>query len=487
MTLFSRKLKTIMIFSVVFNFVASKANSSITIESNDKILEIASNILGISTEQYNTLEDLSVVEYASKNSLPKKDWTFIVYISGDNDLRRFAIKSIKDLAKVGSTEHINLVVHLDIKLNGKKTTKRYYIKKDKILHLNKDEIETQAMDSGNPKTLISFCDWAISTFPADKYGLVLWDHGTGALDPRTKQILDFYKFFTFNPIINKFEINRDVGLLDIISNQSSESRGICWDDSTGNYLTNHDLGNALKKIYKKFLKKKKFEFIAFDACLMQMVEVISVVKQYAHKVIGSEEVILGLSFPYDTILKPFTKNTLTTDEFSKQIAYCYENFYKKIIDDYTLSVVDVAEFRSLEENIDLVAKILIECLKNQKNRTVKQAVAASRNRWICTNFAEPSFIDLHHFYQNLFKRIKDFEFKNAIQGDILKTQLKEALLDGCKIIEELTPINVVGKKTGKARGVSIYFPVDRIYYPYRSLQFFKENSWALFLTQYLNL
>ncbi len=66
-----------------------------------------------------------------------KDWTFIVYMAADNDLRGFAARNIKQMAAVGSSEFINIVVQLDIKISGnKKVTRRYYIEHNKILHVN---------------------------------------------------------------------------------------------------------------------------------------------------------------------------------------------------------------------------------------------------------------------------------------------------------------------------------------------------------------
>ena len=45
----------------------------------------------------------------------KKDWTVLIYIAADNDLAPFAIRNIKQIAKIGSTKHLNIVVQLDIR------------------------------------------------------------------------------------------------------------------------------------------------------------------------------------------------------------------------------------------------------------------------------------------------------------------------------------------------------------------------------------
>jgi len=77
----------------------------------------------------------------------KKQWTFIVYIAADNDLRAFAARNIKQMSAIGSNEHINIIIHLDIRVaRDHKITRRYYIEKNKVLHVNPNDAETGQMD-----------------------------------------------------------------------------------------------------------------------------------------------------------------------------------------------------------------------------------------------------------------------------------------------------------------------------------------------------
>jgi hypothetical protein len=86
----------------------------------------------------------------------KKKRTIIIYVAADNDLSIFAARNIKQMAAVGSNEHINVLVHLDIRIIGnKKITRRYFIEKETIWHVNAQDSFSQSMDSGNPATLIS--------------------------------------------------------------------------------------------------------------------------------------------------------------------------------------------------------------------------------------------------------------------------------------------------------------------------------------------
>ncbi len=106
------------------------------------------------------LRKVKIIKLAFPKNLLKKT-TLASDIFEDNDLCRFDEKNIKQMAKIGSPLDINVVVKLDIKKSGK----------EKILHLNANDPDSQKRDSGDPETLISFCDWIIKNFPAKKHGL----------------------------------------------------------------------------------------------------------------------------------------------------------------------------------------------------------------------------------------------------------------------------------------------------------------------------
>ncbi len=44
----------------------------------------------------------------------------------------------------------------------------------------------------------------------------------------------------FNPTTNKFELDRSIEYLDLFDYPDIDQRGICFDNSTGNYITNQN-------------------------------------------------------------------------------------------------------------------------------------------------------------------------------------------------------------------------------------------------------
>jgi len=457
------------------------------LDLEDKNISDKINNLMLPIDYFGESEKEAQIVKASTPTNTIKAITIIFYIAADNDLRNFAIKNIKQIARIGSTEDLNLAIHLDIKLSeNQKVTRRYYIEKDRILHVNASDERSQRMDSGVPETLISCCEWAISNFPAKKYGLILWNHGTGIICPELGRIIKTTDLFVFNPVTNKIDLDRSVGLLDLINLSQSGQRGICWDESTGNYLHNKDLDLALNTVCTKFLNQQKFAFIGFDACLMQMIEIANIIKKYANIMIGSQEVILGTGWNYRDTLKPLLNSTMSIEEFAKHTVSIFHQTYNQITNDFTLSAINLDVIDELEANVNDVAKLLLYGIAKEKKGSVKKMITASRNRQFCTHFDEPSFIDLHHLYKNMLINLKYCQLKTKSEEEVFKATLRELLNNGCEIIEKTIIANVSGKNLKYAKGISIYFPTNRIHPSYRKTTFAAQNDWIMLLTQYLN-
>lgn len=414
-----------------------------------------------------------------------KKRTIMIYMAADNDLRPFAARNIQQMANVGSSQNITIVVHLDIRISGnKKITRRYLIEKDQVLHIDPYNQSTQQMDSGNPATLISFCEWAIKNYSANDYDLILWNHGTGILEPPHGKIINPMDLFVFNPSTHRFDLDRSVEFMEALNYLEPQQRGVCWDDTTGNYLSNRKLEAALDTVCQKFLNGKKFGIIGFDACLMSMIEVCSFIQKYAQVMVSSEEVELGMGWKYDEVLFPFAKEPLDTFAFASHIVNAYNKTYQSITNDYTLSAINLNSVGLLEKNIDQVAKLLIDGLDRQR-LAIFQAIKESKSRLLCTHFDEPTYIDLHHFYRNLINNIKKITPDNAQISPGVKNNLLAKLDEGTQLIEQLVIANTTGKNLKNARGISIYFPERGIHSSYNEAAFLKTNAWGAMLSRYI--
>lgn len=466
---------------ISFTCIISKEDQKLTVQS-------ATSEMYENNKNYNEelKSDISITRFNGTHKQEKKNWTFIVYMAADNDLRSFAANNIKQMAAIGSNQWLNIVIHLDIRLtNNQKTTRRYFIEKNKLVHINNGDPTSQQMDSGDEKTLISCCKWAIENYPAQHYALILWNHGTGILDPLRGRIFNPFELFTFNPATHKLELDRSVGFLDLINYMSQDKRGICWDNSTGNYLTNQKLAYALKTVCANYLNGNKFSIIGFDACLMAMLEVANIAKSYAHIMIGSQEVELGTGWDYSKVLELFLRTNPSPEEFVKHTIHMFEKTYNNITNDFTQSAINLNLLDQLENNVDIIAGLLLECIRKQINNSVMNAIKASRNRLLCTHFDEPSYIDLHHFFYNLQSNIKHFALINKQEEYSYKENLTKKLEETNRYIEKIVIANTTGSNLRNARGISIYFPERKIHGSYANTLFAQTNNWLELLNYYL--
>lgn len=469
---------------------------------------------------------LQIQEAPVAHTKPKARYTFIVYMAADNDLRRFAARNIKQMAVIGSiAKLLNIVVHLDIRLAGnKKITRRYYIEKDKVLHVNAYDPKTQVMDSGLPETLISCCKWAIQSYPADNYVLIFWNHGTGVIDPTHGRVISPTELFVYNPELNMLELDRSTSILhtteephdalaattSLLSHltqvdadihletdpassddwqeellQTDDPRGVCWDDSAGNYLTNQKLDYALRTIRKLYLNDDLFSIIGFDACLMSMLEVADIIKNHAEYMVGSQEVELGTGWNYQKVLEIFNQRHPRPDQFAQHITQVYRDSYATITNDYTQSAINLSFIDQVEESLDEVAQLLLQALANETNKSVTNAIKASKNKLLCTHFDEPSYIDLHHFLTNLEQNLKYFTGKDRATSNQIVQELKVAIGTAKQAIIDAVIENVTGATLQQAQGISIYFPEQRIHSSYTKTDFYKQNNWARLLERYV--
>jgi hypothetical protein len=336
------------------------------------------------------------------------------------------------------------------------------------------------MDSGNPQTLISCCKWAIENYPADNIALILWNHGTGIIDPIHGRVINPAGLFSFNPDINKFELDRTIGFLEFIDSY----RGICWDSSTGSYLTNQKLEEALSVIKRDILQGRKLSLLGFDACLMSMVEICNIAKHYADVMVGSQEVELGTGWNYAKVLAPFEHSSINKYEFGKHIVSVYAQTYEAITNDYTQSAINLATIEKLEEKINEIGDLIIECLKNQAHNSVKQALKLNHSHNYCTHFDEPSYVDMHHLFSNIQEKLPMFQLNNKeLQAELI-AHLDATLNEAKALLCNTIIFSKTGKNLSKASGLSIYFPEQRIHSSYPKTVFAHTNSWYKFLQQY---
>ncbi len=408
----------------------------------------------------------------------------VIYMAARNDLSMYAETHIRQLLELGSSDRVKIFVHLDLQKPGEPyITKNFFVEKDKLIPVGKDG----PMDSGKKQTLIATTAMAYEKFPADEVVLVLWNHGTGPIEPKLTPSVNQWELWHVNERTGKIDLDQSVGYIDRFSpgeGSFNQTKGICFDDATGNYLTIAELTDAIRYISHNVIRKK-FSIIACDACLMAGVDVFIGLNPYADYFVASQEVELGLGYKYDRIVEPLVHDEICCgEELACHFVHAFKEYYSPKIDFYTHAAIDLSYGEQLEGNLDKLARCLSYGLQHQKDKTVKEAIRLSRHKKYCIRFNEPTYIDLGNLYSNLLKNIDMCSLKDA-DDRAFKNILLEILKEGITIIHDAVKANEVGSKHAHASGMSIYFPEFIVHKSYQSNAFAQKTFWLSFLKEYV--
>lgn len=247
-----------------------------------------------------------------KEDLPKPaqeaERTVIVYVAGENNLWDNVASDSAEMARaVGSIpDNYNLVLYMD---RNTLPTITWMSKKDgvRLWHRYRND-----QDSADSLAMLRTLGKIVKEFPAKRYGLVLGSHASGWI-PRRK---------TFG--------------IDNNSNSPYSNRGTEMEIST--------LRGVLEQL-------PHMDFILFDACMMQSIEVAHELRHVTDYVIGSPSEIPGDGAPYDLIMPAMMRGDAIG------IASKYFEHYK-YGSGVALSVVDCSMIDSLAR----ATKPLVESL-----------------------------------------------------------------------------------------------------------------------------
>ena len=254
----------------------------------------------------------------------KRKWTFMVYMAGDNGkIRRpdnrplmapmedVGLHDIREMQDVGSTDQVAILAQFDTLAEN--VTYRLFIGPGG----RTDEQALSEQNTGDPNSLRDFIVWGMTTYPAEHNAVVLWNHGAGWKED------DIYAFAkqkqmriataqgevgsaltrSLSDDISRSRLGGGLFLssaAQVIGIEDPESRGLCYDDSSMDFLDNAELKRAL--VEAQALVGRRIDLLGMDACLMSMFEVAYQIKDQAAYMVGSQELEPMAGWPYDMVL-----------------------------------------------------------------------------------------------------------------------------------------------------------------------------------------
>jgi hypothetical protein len=362
-----------------------------------------------------------------------REWTILVFMNAANNLEPDSVDDMNEMEQLGSTSDVNIVVQwkriagYDSSNGDWRTTRRYYVTRDN----DPDTVNSNLLldmgtgvDMGNPNTLRDFLQWGVRSFPARKYMVVIWNHGAG--------------WRAYRDRLNIF------------------ARGVSYDDNTGNHIRIWELPLALSV-------GVKWNIIAFDASLMQMLEVAYEIRNLGDYIVGSEESPPAAGYPYHRILAPVISNpNIAVRDFAAQIVAQTINYYNPdSTDNITQSALDASQVENVAQKVDALAQVLLLTVA-PSNAT---AIAAARDN--AQAYAEYTFKDLWDYTEQLRSRLPSsqalIDAINGVQNALSQAVIAEAHSN---------------RRVNRSHGLSIYVPRPSEFETrYNLLAFARATHW----------
>ncbi len=407
----------------------------------------------------------------------KAKWTFMVYLAGDNNLSAAGEKDLGEMRDVGSTPEVNIVAEFD-RVGSARETQRYLVKRDGVDERVEGIGET---DCGDPQVLLNFVKWAAEEYPAERYGLVLWNHGGGWEPLEIDRIARGVSAADYNEREATERSASSLGraffrtsLQKIFSLPSVTARAICSDDGSGHSLDTIELGNVLAQIVETL--GQPLDLLGMDACLMSNLEVAYQARPYVKFIVASEENEPNDGWPYDRVLRHLVDQPETpTAEFASHIVNAYVQSYveRNYSGAVTQAALDLSQMDTLVQRLDALAEALLPRLQAAKYELGEALYATTANFWRGTLW------DIAHLSEELAGQTQDEATIKAAQD--VKAALQP--LDSTFVIAEAHN----GSKVEHCGGTTIYLPpriLHKMSQFYSDLAFAQEHQWMPLLEAY---
>ena len=418
----------------------------------------------------------------------KSKWTILTYIAAHNNLQEMGKRSLEQIIGVGSTPQVMHAVLFD----GMQGAGRYIVG-DSGKILPQYEIIAN-YDSGDPDRLVEIARWVFEQYPAERYGLVLWSHGTGWMPHELQEVarqargdedvtnkeVEQSSATTASPALFRTTVAR-------IMKQPSDQRAVCFDDGSQHSIDTVELENVTDSISTAI--GQPLDLLGMDACLMASLEVAYQIRQSTRYLVASEELVPGTSWPYDTIFEKLKQEPeMSGHDLAVLITNDYLDFYTKHTPplgsgDVTKVALDLSKVETISQAIDRLGKAIIAKMGSEA-QTLWSAQVNTRKHETINGQRQPNKFSLHLW-----------DIRTLVNALAKISQEQEVLLACQAVSTAFEPGGAVIREahlgdwfTGIG-GVSVYLAMPnqtRITPYYPLVSFAHQTSWDKMLDLYHN-
>ena len=395
-------------------------------------------------------------------SSTRQTWLVMMYQDGDDPiLEEDIFLDFNEAERIGSSDRVQVVSQFDRYKGGYQGggnwagARRYYLTQDDDLESIHSKMvgDLGEVNMADGKTLVDFVTWAVQSYPADKYVLILSDHGMGWPGGWT----------------DSDNGGRDKSSIPIASAVPDE-------------LLLMEMDNSLTDIRRQ-TGIDQFELIGMDACLMGQLEVFTMLASHARYAVASQETEPALGWAYTGFLEGLVQNPDSDGaNLGQLIVQTYITDDQRIVDDQaradflrqgsplgglfgssggmsadqlasqiersvTMTAVDLSLIPALNQTVNTFAYVLQDEDQSiiARSRTYAQSFTSVWGKDV-----PPSYIDLGNFAALLNKESTNSTVIQAAQG----------------VIDSMNKA-IIAEKHGRSKpgatGITIYFPNSTLY------------------------
>ena len=358
----------------------------------------------------------------------KAEWTLMFYVCGadlESGSGRYATLDIEEIVTTaGKPDNVNIVFETGgcydwaDTYNIKSTRlSRFHVENGNLV--NDAQLELDSM--GKPETLQSFLEWGMTYYPAEKYGVFMWNHG-GGMDG-----CEFDEIFN-NDCLTLTEFNEAV----------TSAKTTCGVD--------------------------KLEFVAYDACLMAIQDIASLNASNFNYMLSSQESESGFGYDYDAWLPSLYNNpaAIGTADLLEEIGHTFLEEEAALFaannwgaSDQTQSVYDLSKMAAYQAAFEEV----VTGLQSSVNSSSKWSTFVSNN--IKTNGVQKYGVDDDGNYLYDIYDAEDVLDKIAANYSSLASKVQAAK----EALHELVVYEEHGSGTSGC-GLNIFCPTEAQYNRY---------------------
>ena len=386
----------------------------------------------------------------------KDAWTVMMYVCGSNleSDGGAATTDLSEVLKIGNQpSDINIVCETggSTKWYGSNVNADSSFQKDKNqrwevrdgkLYLKQTNSKAYM---NNSSTLESFVKWAVGKYPAEKYALILWNHG-GAME------------------------------------------GVCIDDRDPNnsswpydYLTNAEVKTAMTNVFNDATLNLtgKMEFIGYDACAMQVQDIAEFNSQFFNYMVASEELENGDGWDYTCWIDDLY-NKKSTEAILTELCSGFVDQYGTRNNNQTLSWLDLSAMPAYKTAWESFAASFKNNVKNYENSGNKFY------RYLINNVKHFGDDGGYNGYDELgIFDVKDF--LNKIKSNsTLYSGLSSLVTSLETAFSNLVKCSKKGNSAGNANGLMLYFDTGEDCQPSEVYSASQTNftNWRSIVTTY---